>query len=154
MKKSTKGQSLTEFVIVMPALLLVIAGGIQLLMICRAKISLVKIEHAVIRAAASGEDINTLERLTAECAEIYGIESDKVGLYDQKGRRLTQGAFSFAAGADIMIAYDYPVPVIFSKIFGKNKIRLKTFIHVPAGGSFNNPDKKIMDILWKSFPGF
>jgi|GEM_PF-3533119 len=152
--KGIKGQAMAELVIALPVVILVIASGLQLLMICRAKITLAKVEHAVIRAAALGEDVSSLEKIASECARVYGLQSGGISLEDANGNPVKQSGVSLASGTDIYLCYDYQLPGFFYKISGKKALRLRTFIHVPSGGSFKNPGKNIMDVLWKSFPGF
>lgn len=152
--KQERGQAMTEFIIILPVLILIIACGLQLLMICRAKIQLSEVEREVMRAIAADEPDKRLKAIAMQCALAYGMKQENISLNDENGRPVRYSIRSAAAGQVFILSYDYPLSGLMKKAAGKDTLKLTTRLFSPAGGCFKNPEKSIMDILWKSMPGF
>lgn len=163
--KSRKAQAMTEFVIIIPVLILLFVGIYQfaLVMISWIKLAMVEREVMMFLTEEDNEKNFREEHWTQfgqEMAKKVGLEgqveiepykasnneegNDKSPMGDSK-----IGILNTFTGMDFVISYEHKLLPYFSFITGRDSIKLKTRLVTATGGCFVIKLKKGLDEAFK-----
>jgi hypothetical protein len=140
--KKSKGQAMTEFVMVIPVFILLLAGICQMSVLMIRRIELAMVEREVMRyVTADGEDKDKdkTEAFIKEYAGKIGLDKDKL-TYDPKGRLMNidegmdkMGLLEDVGGIKINLYYDEKLMKVFAAIMNRDTVTLKTTLSTAAG---------------------
>lgn len=152
MLKSKKAQAMTEFVIIIPVLLLLFTGIYQFTLLSIDKIKLAMVEREIMMFITEEDNKDDKWILFGkETAEKLGLEADKITVLAEKEQANAKmqstgklGPLSAFKGVEIRVVYDYELIPAFRAMTGKETIRLETKLVSASGGCFKVELKKGM----------
>jgi len=157
-----KAQAMTEFVIIIPVMLLLLTGLYQFALLAMDRIKLAMIEREVMLFL-------TEENATGDKWKLFGKEEgEKLGLNPEKigvlavdetdngkiGASKGIGAMATFKGLDFKITYDSELLPAFRLMTGKGSIKQETRLTSAAGGCFKVKLGKDFDKLFQKLAGF
>jgi hypothetical protein len=146
--KIKKAQSMTEFVIIAPVLLLLFVGIYQFALLMVSQIKIAMVEREVMRFLTDEADKDgDYVKFGKEMAGKIGLDPDKVSIHDGDSGYTGQdptdkmsikgiSVLSKLKGLTFVTEYDQDLLPLFAKITGINAIKLQTKLTSAAGGSF------------------
>lgn len=152
---------MTEFVIIIPVMLLLLTGLYQfaLLSIDKVKLAMVEREIMMFLTEEDNKD-DKWERFGRETAEKLGLLPDKlkVSAGEEKENSAMSGSKDLGPlaafkGVDIKVSYDHDLLPAFKAMTGKDFLRLETHLASAAGGSFKVQLKKGIDGAFEALFG-
>lgn len=123
--KSEKGQSLVEFALMLPLLIVILFGIIDFGRVFNAYLTINHASREAARAASIGKDDTTIKNTAVNDAANISLTADQVGINFPTGDR--------SSGNDAKITITYPItfltPVI-GNIVGPIKLKATTIMRV------------------------
>lgn len=145
MIKNKKAQAVTEFVLILPILLLLFSGLYQFGLLMLTKIKLAMIEREIMRFITDEEDRKgDIKVFADDIAEKIGLCKDKFKIskvekgYDSKENfQLSKaGPLSAFTGVEFILTYEQDFLPAFAAISGKKSIKIQTKLVTASGGNF------------------
>ncbi len=158
-----KAQAVTEFVIIIPVLLLLFVGIYQFTLLMISQIKIAMIEREVMRFVTDEADHKgNYAEFAKEMAGKIGLEAEKLRVYEGQGDEIENGksadmsaggisVLNNLAGLTFVTEYAHKLLPAFTALTGQGEIRLKTKLTTAAGGSFTVKLTGIGDALGKIF---
>jgi hypothetical protein len=152
---------MTEFVIIIPVLLLLLTGIYQFALLAMDRIKLAMVEREVMMFLAEEDNKEDKWKLFGkEVGQKLGLNVEKIGVLaeaetDNGKIGAFKGTGSMAAfkGLDFKITYDSELLPAFKLMTGKETIKLETRLVSASGGCFKMELKKGFDKAFGTFPG-
>ncbi len=156
MLKRCNAQAMTEFVLVLPVFLLLLAGMYQLSLLSLRRIELAMVEREVMRyvtADAEEKDADKVRAFAAECAGKLGMQADKLG-YEQESMGIigmekveSFGLLDNLQGIRFKLTYEEKLSGFFAAVMKRECVTLTTKLYTAAGSSFKfKPAQKAREI--------
>jgi len=155
--KRTKGQAMTEFVLMLPLFIIIFASLMQFFILMSHYMVLAYVERAVMRyMTAPGEEI-TADKVRAFAAELAGKCGLKRGYLSCQITPVGCGSLKDIdpfgllrgfAGVKIELSYKEKLFPAFAAITGRENIELKTKIYSAAGPALQFKIKEKAGQLW------
>lgn len=152
MIKNKNAQAVTEFVLVLPVILLLFTGIYQFGLLMLTKIKLAMVEREVMRFITDEEDRkNNIEKFTGDIAEKIGLDKDKLKISTRdsgiKADDMSKesninfslsksGPLSSFSGMEFILTYEQNFLPAFAVVTGRQSIKLNTKLVTASGGSF------------------
>jgi hypothetical protein len=161
--KSGKAQSITEFVIIVPVLLLLFVGTYQFALLMVSQIKIAMVEREIMRFVTDEADHNgDYKEFGKEMAGKIGLDPEKINIYESKPGDAGPGKsndMSFCGinmlnnfvGLTFVTEYSQDLLPFFASITGKGAVKLRTRLTTAAGGSFAVRLKDAGDALGRIF---
>jgi len=140
--KDNRAQAMTEFVIMLPIFILLLAGLCQMSILMIRRIELAMVEREVMRyltADAEEKDRDKTEEFIKEYAGKIGLDREKI-TYEPHSRlggtdkgMDKMGLLENVSGITINLSYDEKLTKLFAVIMNKDTITLKTTLSTAAG---------------------
>ena len=160
--KNKKAQSVTEFVMVLPVLIMLLAGLCQLSSIMITRIELAMVEREVMRyltADAEDKETEKVEAFIMEYAGKIGLDKDKIS-YKPKGRLFNadksmdkMGLLENVSGITINLEYEEELMRVFALMTGRETLVLKTSLATAAGSCMKFKIKEKAEEIWGKITG-
>lgn len=144
-----KAQAMAEFVIILPVLILLLAGVVQFAAFSVTKIKLEMLDREVMRyitTVDSDKDKESVEAFGLEMGEKMGLEKEKLDI-NIEAWKPGKGDSPFtnlgfvnsiigAAWKNVKVTYEQPLSSLFSAITGKDSITIEAVVFTARADSF------------------
>jgi hypothetical protein len=156
-----KGQAITEFVIIIPVMLMLLTGIYQFAMLAIDRIKLAMVEREVMMFLTEEDNKEDKWKLFGkETGQKLGLNPEKIGVLAEEetdsgkiGVSKGVGALAAFKGLDFKITYESELLPAFKLMTGKECIKQETRLVSAAGGCFRVELKKGLDKAFKSVLG-
>lgn len=123
MTRDDRGQATVEFALVLPLLLLVIVGGLQLVLVTRNQVLLVNSARAAARVAATTGDLAAISKSGREASP--GLRSERL-TFEVSGERVPEKLVTVRA------IYRQPVRIPFAESLWREGVTLRVDVAMPV----------------------
>jgi hypothetical protein len=144
-----KAQAITEFVIILPVMLLLFAMVAQLAMLSVSRIKLEMLEREIMRYLTTVDEDKKkgeVEAFAKEMGQKMGLEQDRLGIEQGKwGKEKGESPFTNlkfvndilkTSWTDIVVTYEQPLFKPLASLTGKQSITLKAHLFTAKADSF------------------
>ncbi|HPD18201.1 MAG TPA: TadE/TadG family type IV pilus assembly protein [Candidatus Goldiibacteriota bacterium] len=149
MIKNKKTQAVTEFVLILPVVLLLFFGVYQFGLLALTKIKLAMVEREVMRFITDEEDRKgDVEKFTGEIAEKTGLDKNNLKISNKDSETKTEdngnekfslsnmGPLSSFTGIEFVLTYEQDFIPVLAVITGKKSVKIQTKLVTASGGNF------------------
>ncbi|MCX8093024.1 MAG: pilus assembly protein, partial [Candidatus Goldbacteria bacterium] len=145
MIKKKKAQAVTEFVLILPILLLLFLGIYQFGLVMLTKIKLAMVEREVMRFITDEEDRkNDIKKFIEDLAEKSGLNKENLKISQSEREYDSNDNFSLSklgplstfTGLEFILTYEQEFLPAFAVIVGKQSIKIQTKLVTASGGNF------------------
>jgi hypothetical protein len=162
MIKGNQAQAMTEFVIIIPVMLLLLTGIYQFALLAMDRIKLAMVEREVMMFLTEEDNKEDKWKLFGkEAGQKLGLNAEKIGVLaeaetDSGKIGVSKGVGVLAAfkGLDFKITYDSELLPAFKLMTGKESIKLETRLVSAAGGCFKVEPKRGFDKVPGNMAGY